>query len=154
MKGNRMTFNIGDNLINSREIISRIEELESDIDAAKVDILASYKELTPDSKHWFSDRDEYVMETLYADYPEEIGELNDLKAFAEDLEGYGDWEYGETLIHEDYFEEYCQELVEDCYTIDVPDFIKNNIDWEGIASEMKADYMDSTIQGETYYMRV
>lgn len=62
--------------------------------------------------------------------------------------------YGTTLIEEDEFEDYCRDLVEDCYDLrDVPEFIKNNIDWDGVASDLSVDYSEVNYQGESYLVR-
>lgn len=62
------------------------------------------------------------------------------------------WEYGVTLIEEDDFEDYCQEFVEDCGYIskDTPQLIKNNIDWSGIADDMKQDYTEVDFREKAY----
>lgn len=45
-------------------------------------------------------------------------------------------------------------MVEDCYNLkDVPDFIKNNINWEGVASDLEVGYRNVTYQGESFLVR-
>jgi len=62
-----------------------------------------------------------------------------------------EWDYGINLIEEDDFEDYCEEFVDDCYGLrDVPQLIRNNIDWSGIADDMKQDYSEVIYQGNTY----
>ena len=80
-------------------------------------------------------------------------ELKTLKDFAEDLEGYGDWEHGETLIRKSYFVDYCRELVEDIgdFPSGLPSYIC--IDWEATARNLKIDYTEASFDGVTYYMR-
>lgn len=62
---------------------------------------------------------------------------------------------GPTLISEDYFPEYVREFVEDCGYIpsDLPGFISNNIDWDGVAEDMKVDYTCVNFDGEDWYIR-
>lgn len=90
---------------------------------------------------------------------EECAELVFLRAILDDLKGYGgdeqwrgDW-YPVTLIREDYFTEYAQEMLEDCGTIprDLPHWV--HIDWEATAREVKVDYSEVTIDGVTYFYR-
>jgi hypothetical protein len=58
----------------------------------------------------------------------------------------------ETLISEYNWEYYCQDMVEDCYDMrEIPDFVKNCIDWEGVAAAMAQDYSTIDVDGVTYY---
>lgn len=110
-----------------RDLIERYEELES------ADV---------------RDEDEYL----------EFVALNDL---LEELEGNGgdeqwrgNW-YPVTLIHENYFTDYAQELCEDCGEIpsELPWYIANHIDWEGVAREIRCDYSSVEYENSTYYYR-
>ena len=67
----------------------------------------------------------------------------------------GEFDYGTTLIDEDDFTDYCEELVEDIGDLprDLPSYIKNNIDWEGVAEDLKADYSEVDFRGTTYLYR-
>lgn len=60
-----------------------------------------------------------------------------------------------TLIADSYFTESVKELVTDCgyLPIDLPSFIGNNINWDGVADDLKADYSEVTLDGETYWHR-
>lgn len=81
-------------------------------------------------------------------------ELKNLKALAKEASDSPDWEYGETLINETYFEEYAQELAEDIGAIDRDaKWPMNCIDWEQAAKELKYDYMAVDFDGQTYYIR-
>jgi len=84
-----------------------------------------------------------------------IEELNEIKQFCEELEDYGDFEHGEAIISEDYFEEYCEEYLKDCEYLpdNLPALIENNIDFKGIADDMKQDYTEAEYYGTTYLMR-
>ena len=65
-----------------------------------------------------------------------------------------EFSFGVTLIPEDDFTEYCKDMVEICYDLsNVPGFIKDNIDWEGVASDLSLDYSEIEYQGETYFYR-
>ena len=65
-----------------------------------------------------------------------------------------EFSFGETLIPNNDFTEYCKDMVEDCYNLkDVPDFIKFNVNWEGVASDLGVDYSEIKYQGETYLYR-
>ncbi len=130
-----MTVDISnsDNVIDSRDVIARIKELEAEREQAEDD---------PDKENlavWDEDN---------------LEELDALKAMADEAEGYAeDWKYGATLIRESYFVDYCQELCKDCYQIpkDLPRFIV--IDWDATANNLRADYTDVDFDGATYLVR-
>lgn len=76
---------------------------------------------------------------------EEIDELED---------EISEFSFGETLIPDDDFTEYCKDIVNDCYNLrDVPGFIEYNINWKGVASDLSVDYTNVTYQGESYLVR-
>lgn len=109
-----------DDVIDSREIIERIEDLEAD-----------------------EERDE-----------DEQEELETLLALASEGEQSADWNYGETLIRDSYFEEYAQELAEDIGAIAGDNaWPLYCIDWERAARELQQDYMSVDFGGVDYWIR-
>ena len=69
-------------------------------------------------------------------------------------EGSPDWEHGETLIRDSYFEEYAQELAESCGMVNASaQWPARCIDWEQAASELKMDYMSVDFDGIEYWIR-
>ena len=120
-----------DDVIDSRDIIERIEELESE--------LAAFVEETEGA--------------LSENFPD-IDELKSLRALANDASQYSsDWEYGEPLIRYSYWEVYVQEMLEDCGDIpkDIPWYIA--IDWETTADNIAQDYSIVEFNGVDYYIR-
>lgn len=116
----------GDDVIDSRDVIARLEEL------------SDAEELTED----------------------ESEELAQLKALAEEAEGYlADWTYGETLIKDDYFTDYIKELIKDCYAM--PKEMESGdwpwrhvtIDYEAAAEEAKQDYASVMFGSDEYWIR-
>ncbi len=104
-------------VIDSRDIIERIEELQA------------------------TERD-----------VKEHEELTALLALAEEGEQYSDdWEYGSTLIRESYFEDYMDEMVDDCGDIpkDIPCYLDITVNYD----MLKWDYTELDFDGETYYIR-
>ena len=88
------------------------------------------------------------------EFSNELKEHEEIKEFCKELESYApDFYHGETVIHEDYFNEYAEELVKDCGYIsgDVPSWIV--IDWEETADNVKQDYTSIDFNGSTYYIR-
>ena len=85
---------------------------------------------------------------------QEKAELSALQSLASDGEGSPDWQWGEALIRESYFEQYARELSDDVGA--VPKDAKwplTCIDWEQAASELKADYMELDFDGVVYLIR-
>lgn len=127
------------NRIDMEEITARIDELRAERD--------EYNEKMADENAWDSIDDG------------EPDELRELEALVEELRGagggdhqwHGDW-YPRELIDVDSFEEYAQELAEDCY--DIPDTWPHRcIDWAKAAEELTQDYSMVEFRGDSYYWR-
>lgn len=132
-----------DNIIDSRDVIERIEELEDEIRSLIEE--RGYEEFDVEMELIDESDEEYW------DLKEELDILKDLE---EQCEQYApDWEYGEALIHEDYFVDYCEQLLRDIGDLpnDIPWYIE--IDWEATAENLKMDYSVVDFYGETYYIR-
>lgn len=116
----------GCDLIDSRDIIKRFEELDA--------------------------RDGDGDDPLDED---EIDELHKLRDFANEAAGYApDWRYGETLINDNYFQEYAQQMAEDIGAIDRDaTWPLSHIDWEAAADVLKQDYTMVSIDGHDYWIR-
>ena len=109
-----------DDVVDSRDVIARIDELTEDPDLA--------------------------------DYSTELVDLTALAAEAADYAD--DWEYGETLIRDSYFQTYAQELAEDVCTSEFSrDWPFRCIDWEQAARELQQDYTVVEFAGVTYWIR-
>lgn len=173
------TISNTDDAIDSLSIIDRIEELKGEREALQDDIdqasdefdaleaeLAEAEAIAEDEE----DADTSELETgVHAarvaletatesltewDDSEEADELKVLKKLAADAEQYSaDWIHGETLIHEDYWVEYCEELCKDIGDMpkEIPSYIV--IDWEATADNLKMDYSEVDFDGEAYYIR-
>lgn len=118
----------GEDVFDSRDVIARIEELETEIaDAAEM-------EEEPD-----------------ADAAEELVALIALR---DEASGSPDWRYGETLIADSYFEEYAQQMAEDIGAIDRnASWPLTHIDWTAAADALKQDYMSVEFDGVEYWIR-
>lgn len=83
-------------------------------------------------------------------------EARAILAAIEEIENAGlpDWQYGEMLIREDYFEDYAREPAEDIGAID-PNALwpLSYIDWEAAAEALLVDYIEVEYRGTTYYAR-
>src|SRR5262245_2685982 len=122
-------------VIDSRQIIARIEELENDIELAEI----------PDNEIGGPN------DTM----TEERAELATLQALSEEAAGYAsDWNHGETLIRGTYFTEYAQQLADDIGAI--PDGVRwplTCIDWDKAAEELQQDYTALDWDGVEYWVR-
>lgn len=157
-----------DNIIDSRDIIDRIEELEEFIEggvSSKEEYIAELESEIEELQEENPEDDRIVeiheeIEEIQGDIEEirsseESEELAILKGVNEEGENYSsDWKYGETMIHDDYFEEYAQELAADLgdYRADQP-WPMNCIDWEMAANELKMDYTSIDYDGVSYWVR-
>jgi len=113
-----------DDIIDSRDIIERIDELESD-----------FEDGTRDD----SEKDELKV-------------LKELAKEGEDYSS--DWKYGETLIRDTYFKDYAMELAEDIGAINSDSNWPNNcIDWDQAARELQMDYTMIDFDGIDYWIR-
>ena len=170
------TISNTDNVINSRDIIERIEELTGDFQALVDDIENAETEEDKEAafvalSDWLGDEDvtdelkaldfvdlDFDAVSVWAE-SDDAHELKALLALADEAECSPDWLYGETLIHEDYFTDYIEELINDCYELpkefnsgDWP-WCHMTIDYAAAADEAKQDYMEVNFDGATYYIR-
>ena len=89
--------------------------------------------------------------------PEELamleGILSELAGYGGDEEFDGDW-YPLELVDDRYFQEYAQDLAEDCGMVDTnARWPMTCIDWEQAARELQMDYSNILIHGSTYWYR-
>lgn len=132
--------------LDTRTLAETREELKQSILDSFLENFPQYEDMT-DTFEEISFEEEEI-ESWKEDW---YTELEVIEAINEvENEVGSEWEYGVTLIEEDDFEEYCEELVTDCGYIskDFPSWIE--IDWEATASNMKQDYSEVDYQGKTY----
>lgn len=149
-----------DKIIDSRDIIERIEELQQEREALENEVAEceeAYKyhdsDDTKSTPEWHALQDAY-RELDNWNESDEAEELKSLEAFAEEASQYSsDWEHGETLINESYWVDYCKELVSDIGDMprEIPSYIE--IDWEATADNIAADYTQVDFDGTTFFMR-
>jgi hypothetical protein len=128
-------------VIDSRDVTARIEELES--------------EMTDAMGEWQSES-ELTKPQALIDWEAEgfMDELEALRKLRDEADGSPDWEYGETLIRDSYFRDYAEQLADDIGAID-----RNaqwpicHIDWEAAADALKQDYMSVDFDGVEYWIR-
>jgi antirestriction protein len=137
-----------DDVIDSRDVIARIEELEAEI--------AQLTEMRERAlTEMLSQEEQDELRDLFETVEDNADELAALRELAEEASGYAaDWLYGETLIRDSYFVTYAQELAEDIGAIN-PDaaWPATCIDWEQAARELQIDYTSVEFDGVTYWIR-
>jgi hypothetical protein len=162
------TISSSDDVIDSRDIIARKDELESEredlvtaVDDAR-EALSELQDNEPDEGDGAEDYSEKLSEAKEAlvstssdldEWDSDNGdELKGLVELCEEAPG-DDWEHGATLINESHFTDYCQELVSDIGDMpkEIPHYIV--IDWEATANNLRADYTSVEWEGTTFYVR-
>ena len=127
-------FDMNQDYFDSRDMIDRIEELEA------------LEELFLDPESSEEDKAEWTREL--------DNELGQLREFADSV-GNPEWIHGMMFIAERHFTGYAQELCEDLGYLsnNLPGFIASNINWEGVADDLRVDYSEYELDGNTYYAR-
>lgn len=143
-----------DDVIDSRDVISRFEELEEQL-------LETYNKLEEER----SKREGLEFEEVDADddafeswvqNAEEIDaeEYLSLKKLIDQAEGVGDWVHGAVLIRDDHFEAYARELAWSIEAIkENQTWPYNHIDWAAAANELQMDYTSVEFDDVTYWVR-
>lgn len=148
-------FNLHDDIIDVRDIIERVEELEEEL-------LAAFNEqqvIEDDDTETDDPTDgafrEWCKVTKHPEASEYLALceiIDDLCGNGGDEQWRGEW-FPVTLISEDYFTEYARELVQDIGDLprNIPSYLE--IDWDATAENIKVDYSETEIDGKTYYYR-
>ena len=136
--------------IDTRDLIEKRDELKQQILDSFLETFEHYEDQTECFEDILFEEEE--IQNWKEDWLDEIAEICDIEKIEDELGS--EFEYGVTLIHEDYFEEYTEELLIDCGYIskDFPSWIE--IDWEATANNLKQDYTEVEYQGKTYYGRI
>ena len=134
------TVDLSADYIDVRDIIARVLELRDERD--------EYNEKMGSPDAW---------DGVPGGEPEELAMLEDILS---ELAGYGgaeefegDW-YPVELVADSYFQEYAQNLAEDCGMVDTnARWPMNCIDWKQAACELQMDYTYILIHDTTYWYR-
>lgn len=127
------TLDLSADIIDIRDIIARVEELEQEREGLDI--------ANPEQ-----DAD------LAAEHCQLANILAELVGYGGDEQWRGDW-YPVTLVCDSYFTTYARDLLEECGTIprDLPSWVE--IDWEATARNVRIDYTPVDINGRTYWYR-
>jgi hypothetical protein len=139
------TIDNTEDILDSRDIIARIEELENERDDYTAPNKDGYQTMI--GADWAVDN------------PEDADELRALRELAKEAECAPDWAYGETLIRRSYFVDYTEQLINDCYELPKEmnsgqwPFRHMTIDYEAAARELEHDYTSVDFDGVEYLIR-
>lgn len=145
-----------EDVLDSRDIIARIEELEAERDGFVIECpeyVHGNHGLDEQCPNGCGDRNA-TPEEWAQDFPDDAAELAALSKLAEEAEGYAaDWKHGETLIRDSYFTDYAMEMLQDIGDLpkDIPHYIV--IDEEATARNIQMDYTSVDFDGVTYWVR-
>ena len=134
------TVDLSADVIDVRDIIARVLELRDERD--------EYNEKMGSPDAWDGVPDGEPEELVMLE-----GILSELAGYGGDEEFVGGW-YPAQLIAESYFQEYAQDLAEDCGMVDTTArWPMTCIDWEQAARELQMDYSYILIHDSTYWYR-
>ena len=126
------TISNSDDVIDSRDVIDRIEELTDEREAAM----------------------ENGRKALAAWEQEYGDELKALESLAEEASVSPDWQHGENMIRDSYFTKYAEEFANDIGRVDGSlEWPLCHIDWEAAAEDLQQDYTSVKFDGVTYWIR-
>lgn len=158
-----------DNIIDSRDIVQRFDELDSDktdseeaVEEAQ-DTFSAYQEEHPTTEEQDETQTESDLPEAIATAKEALtewrssGDGEEYAAIQELIDQgkeYGDWSHGETLIADHDCEPYAQQMADEIGAVDKQAaWPLTCIDWAQAADELKADYMEVDFDGSPYWMR-
>lgn len=144
-------------IIDSRNIISRIEELQDEQQALKdavADVEANLSESDENTSDLLEELEEANLSLAEwnADAGAELKILEALRKEAEDISD--DWEYGCTLVKDSYFEQYAQELAEDISDSNLDRWPCTCINWKMAYRDLKQNYTSVDFDGVTYWVGI
>lgn len=120
-----------EDLIDSRQVINRLEELSDLLDTDEI--------CECGAEHFTSDDAEEMAA---------LAELANAGARSSD-----DWSHGATLVRDSYFQEYAKDYVNETTSVDKDNWLYNHIDWDSVAADIQQDYTYMNFQGVTYWVR-
>ena len=139
------------NILDTRDLAERREALKQEILDSFLENFPHYEEMTESFEDILFEEGE--IQSWKEDFEDELKEIEEIDDVENELGS--EFEYGVTLVDVDDFEYYCEELMEEFGYInkDTPQLIKSNINYKGIAEDMKYDYTEVTYQGVSYLVR-
>lgn len=147
-------INYNDDILDSRDLDERLEELE-ELEEALKDAISEFEDLSDDEDTPNSDL--LAAEDACTRAREDFGdeERAELKMLQEARDEVGsEWSHGETLIADSYFIDYAEDMIKDIGDLprELPGYIA--IDWEATAENIKVDYSYLELDGNKFWYRM
>lgn len=137
-------MNIGDDILDSRDIDECIAELEGEL----ANLISALNGAEDDEERGSAQQDIDAFKES-----DDGKDLESLIEFREEVNS-SEWEYGLALIHSNYFQEYAEELAYDIGAIARnATWPLNRINWKDAADDLLIDYSKADLIGHTYYYR-
>lgn len=139
------------NILDTRDLAEKRDELKQQILDSFLENFPHYEDMTDSFEDILLEEEE--IQSWKEDWFKELEEIEQIDEVENEVGR--EFGYGCSLIDESDFEEYCEELVKDIGDLpnDLPSYIENNIDWSGVADDLKQDYSELDYQGTTYLFR-
>ncbi len=149
----------GAKILDSRDVIARVEELEKESEAASEE-LKELEERKADGPLSEADEARCVELTTLCEKSGGFDDEDDFEEYKrlrrlcrEGEQEASDWADGATLILDSYFEEYAQELADDIGAVSRDaKWPANHIDWAAAAEELQTDYASITYGDSAYWV--
>lgn len=150
-----MAIDSSDEFINPRDVEVEADEYEDSIACKQEeinDIETQIQDLDDEDESYDDDLAdlECQLENLKDELTGLEEEAEDIFELRSDCNNYA---RGDTLINEDYWVEYVQQMAEDIDGIDTSNWPYNRIDWEAAAEDLRMDYTTITWRGQDFYVR-
>lgn len=136
-------------ILDTRDLIERRDELKQNVLDSFIETFHHYEDQTDGFDDILFEEEE--IQEWKDDWIQEIEEIEQIDKIEDSLGS--EFEYGVTLVREDYWEEYVEDLLVDIGYLpkDLPSWIE--IDWSATAYNVRQDYNEVEYQGDTYWAR-
>lgn len=136
-------------VIDTRDLAEIRDELKGKIYNDFIECFPQYEEMT-DCYEEIRFQEEEI-ESWVEGWEDEISEVSDIDLIEDEVGS--EFGYGTTLVLDDYFTEFVEDMLKDLGYIskNFPTWIE--IDWEATAENVKEDYIEVKYLNNTYYAR-
>jgi len=137
------------NILDTRDLSKRREELKEEILDSFLENFPHYQEMTESFEDIRFEEEE--IQSWKEDFEDELKEIEEIDTIENELGS--EFDYGVALVDVDDFEEYVEDLLDELGYIpkDFPSWIE--IDWEATANNVRQDYTEVEYQGNSYLGR-
>jgi hypothetical protein len=148
-----MTISSSDTFIDPADVVSEADDYRDSIESKEEeieDVRAELNEAIDDEDEEAEEDAELKLDTLLGELSELEDEAKSIFELETDCDNYAQ---GESLINEDYWVTYVQQLAEDIDGINTSSWPYTCIDWDQAASDLAVDYTTITFEGQDFYVR-